>query len=63
MNAAWRDLSTVCVRARRRRPKAQVTERRRAVMLARHFREAEGLSIAQIDERLSRSPVTAKAHP
>lgn len=26
----------------------RVSERRRAVVLARHFREAEGLSIAQI---------------
>ncbi len=33
-----------------------MNERRRAVALARHFREAEGLSIAQITERLGRSP-------
>jgi hypothetical protein len=38
------------------------TERRRAVALARHFREAEGLSIAQIGERLDRSPATVKAY-
>jgi hypothetical protein len=31
-----------------------VLERRRAVALARHFREAEGLSIAQIASRLGR---------
>lgn len=39
----------------------RVTERRRAVALARHYREAEGLSIAQIAERLGRSPATVKA--
>ena len=37
-------------------------ERRRAVALARHFREAEGLSIAEIAERLGRSPATVKAY-
>jgi len=37
-------------------------ERRRAVALARHFREAEGLSIAQIADRLGRSPATVKAY-
>jgi hypothetical protein len=37
-------------------------ERRRAVALARHFREAEGLSIAQIADRLRRSPATIKAY-
>ncbi len=30
--------------------------------LARHFREAEGLSIAQIADRLGRSPATIKAY-
>ncbi|MGN6168802.1 MAG: hypothetical protein ACTHQQ_11625 [Solirubrobacteraceae bacterium] len=40
----------------------RVIERRRAVALARHFREAEGLSIAQIADRLSRSPATVKAY-
>jgi len=40
----------------------RVLERRRAVALARHFREAEGLSIAQIAERLGRSPATIKAY-
>jgi transcriptional regulator with XRE-family HTH domain len=30
--------------------------------VARHFREAEGLSIAQIAERLGRSPATIKAY-
>jgi AraC-like DNA-binding protein len=37
-------------------------ERRRAVALARHFRDAEGLSIAQIADRLGRSPATIKAY-
>ena len=40
----------------------RVTERRRAVALTRHYREAEGLSIAQIAERLGRSPATVKAY-
>jgi AraC-like DNA-binding protein len=40
----------------------RVVERRRAVALARHFRESEGLSIAQIAERLGRSPATVKAY-
>ena len=47
-----------------RRPAAydRVVERRRAVALARHFRETEGLSIAQIADRLGRSPATIKAY-
>ena len=40
----------------------RVTERRRAVALARHYHEAEDMSIAQIAERLGRSPVTVKAY-
>jgi len=32
------------------------------VALAQHYREAEGLSIAQIAERLGRSPATIKAY-
>ncbi len=40
----------------------RVAERRRAVALACHFCEAEGLSIAQIADRLGRSPATVKAH-
>jgi hypothetical protein len=40
----------------------RVVERRRAVALARHFREAERLSIAQIADRLGRPPATIKAY-
>jgi len=40
----------------------RVVERRRAVALARHFREAEGLSIAEIARRLGRSSATVKAY-
>jgi Homeodomain-like domain len=39
-----------------------VIERRRAVALAHHFREAEGLSIKQIADRLGRSQATVKAY-
>ena len=40
----------------------RVLERRRAVALARHYREFEGLSNAQIAHRLGRSPATVKAY-
>jgi AraC-like DNA-binding protein len=40
----------------------RVIERRRSVALACHFREIEGLSIAQIADRLGRSPATIKAY-
>ena len=40
----------------------RVLERRRAVALARHYREFEGLSIRQIADRLGRSPPTVKAY-
>ncbi len=40
----------------------RVVERRRAVALARHYREFEGLSIRQIADRLGRSPATIKAY-
>src|SRR5690242_19587563 len=40
----------------------RMLERRRGVALAQHFREAEGLSIAQIADRLGRSPATIKAY-
>jgi AraC-like DNA-binding protein len=44
------------------RPYDRVAERCRAVALARHFRDAEGLSIAQIAEHLGRSPSTVRAY-
>jgi AraC-like DNA-binding protein len=37
-------------------------ERRRAVAIARHLRDSEGLSIAQIAARLGRSPATVKGY-
>src|SRR5205823_7753730 len=40
----------------------RVVERHRAVALAWHFRDAEGLSVAQIADRLGRSPATIKAY-
>jgi DNA-binding MurR/RpiR family transcriptional regulator len=40
----------------------RVMERRLAVALARHYREAEDVSIAQIADRLGRSPATVKAY-
>jgi DNA-binding NarL/FixJ family response regulator len=40
----------------------RVAERRRAVALALHHREAEGLSIAEIAALLGRSPATVKAY-
>jgi hypothetical protein len=40
----------------------RVAERRRAVALARHYREFEGLTIQQIAERLCRAPATIKAY-
>jgi DNA-binding NarL/FixJ family response regulator len=40
----------------------RVLERRRAVALARHYHEFEGLSIRQIADRLDRSPATVKAY-
>ncbi len=43
-------------------PAVRVAQRRRAVALVRHFREAEGLSIAQIADRLGRSAATVKAY-
>ena len=43
-------------------PLDRVAERQRAVALARHFREAEGLSIAQIAARLGRAPATVKGY-
>jgi hypothetical protein len=43
-------------------PLDRVAERQRAVALAQHFREAEGLSIAQIAARLGRAPATVKGY-
>jgi hypothetical protein len=40
----------------------RVIERRRAVAVARHYREFEGLAIAQIAGRLGRSPATIKSY-
>jgi DNA-directed RNA polymerase specialized sigma24 family protein len=40
----------------------RVHDRRRAAALARHFREAEGLTIAEIADRLGRSPAMVKAY-
>ena len=40
----------------------RVLERRRAVALAQHYREFEGLSVRQIADRLGRSPATIKAY-
>lgn len=40
----------------------RVVERRRAVALARHYRESEGFSIRQIADCLGRSPATIKAY-
>ena len=38
----------------------RVQERRRAVALARHYREQEGLPIAEIAHRLGRAQATIK---
>ena len=53
-----------CDRYRRRRMPAgdRVQERRRAAALARHYREAEGLSIREISRRLGRAEATVKAY-
>ncbi len=40
----------------------RVTERRRAAQLARHYRDPEGLSIAEIARRLGRAEATIKAY-
>jgi AraC-like DNA-binding protein len=43
-------------------PVNRVAERRRAVALTHHYREAEGLSIAHIAARLACSPAAVKAY-
>ena len=40
----------------------RVHERRRAAALARHYRDAEGLSIREISRRLGRAEATVKAY-
>ena len=40
----------------------RVSERRRAVQLARHYRDQEGLSIAEIARRLERAEATIKSY-
>ena len=40
----------------------RVTERRRAAQLARHYRDQEGLTIAEIARRLGRAEATIKAY-
>jgi Sigma-70, region 4 len=40
----------------------RVVQRRRAVALARHYRDFEGLTNAEIAARLGRSPATVKAY-
>ena len=47
--------------ADRNRPD-RVAERRRAVQLARHYRDAEDLSITEIARRLGKSPATVKGY-
>jgi DNA-binding CsgD family transcriptional regulator len=40
----------------------RVQERRRAAALARHYRDNEALSTAEIARRLGRAPATVKAY-
>jgi hypothetical protein len=40
----------------------RVHERRRAAALARHYRDQEGLPVAEIARRLGRAPATVKAY-
>jgi len=40
----------------------RVSERRRAAQLARHYRDQEGLAIAEIARRLGRAPATIKSY-
>jgi predicted transcriptional regulator len=43
-------------------PRDRVKERRRAVALARHYRDQEGLPIAEVARRLGRAEATIKAY-
>jgi predicted transcriptional regulator len=40
----------------------RVQERRRAALLARHYRDQEGVPISDIARRLGRAPATVKAY-
>jgi predicted transcriptional regulator len=40
----------------------RIIERRRAAQLARHYRDQEKLTIAEIAHRLGRAPATVKAY-
>jgi hypothetical protein len=40
----------------------RVSERRPAEQLARHYHDQENLTIAEIAQRVGRSPATIKAH-
>jgi transposase len=75
MRIAWRTVGRVCERVTAEAKRGRdlfanlerlgfdrVAERQRAVALARHYREAEGLSIAQIAVRLGRAPATVKGY-
>jgi hypothetical protein len=44
------------------RGRDRVQERRRAVQLARHYRDAEDLSISEIARRLGKAPATVKGY-
>jgi hypothetical protein len=48
--------------ANARVPLGRVLERQRAARVARHYRDAEELSIAEIARRLGRAPATVKAY-
>jgi DNA-directed RNA polymerase specialized sigma24 family protein len=54
--------ATVEARPRRCQVSDRVSERRRAAVLARHYREQESLTIAEIARRLGRAEATVKAY-
>jgi len=43
-------------------PRDRVQERRRAAAVARHYRDQEGLPIAEVARRLGRAEATIKAY-